>query len=79
MRQDSESGDEYIAVDRRGRPVLLNPFTNKGTAFTPEERDTLNLHGLVPPMSCTIEQQLARTYENFQSKDTNIQKFIYLA
>ncbi|MDH3253982.1 MAG: NAD-dependent malic enzyme [Acidobacteriota bacterium] len=79
MRHDPETGAEYLAVDGRGRPVLLNPFTNKGTAFTPEERDTLNLHGLLPPMSCTIEQQLARTYENFQAKNTNLERFIYLA
>ena len=79
VRQDPETGEEYIAVDGRGRPVLLNPFTNKGTSFTPEERDVLRLHGLLPPMSCEMEQQLDRTYENFQAKETNIQKFIYLA
>ena len=79
VRHEPDTGEEYIAVDRRGRPVLLNPFTNKGTAFTLDERDALNLHGLVPPMACTIEQQLARTYENFQAKSTNLERFIYLA
>jgi malic enzyme len=79
LRQDPDTGEEYIAVDGRGRPVLLNPFTNKGTSFTEEERDTLNLHGLLPPTSFTMEQQLDRTYENFQAKESNIQKFIYLA
>jgi malic enzyme len=79
VKQDSDTGAEYISVDRRGRPVLLNPFTNKGTAFSPEERDVLNLHGLVPPSTFTLEQQLSRAYENFQAKETNIQKFIYLA
>jgi len=79
VRKDPETGEEYIAVDRRGRPVLLNPFTNKGTAFAQEERNELNLHGLIPPASCSIDEQLARTYENFLSKDSNIQKFIYLA
>jgi malic enzyme len=79
VQRDRETGEEYISVDRRGRPVLLNPYTNKGTGFTTEERDALNLHGLVPPAFCTIDQQLARTYENFQAKETNLQKFIYLA
>ena len=78
-RKDPETQAEYLAVDGRGRPVLLNPFTNKGTAFTPEERDALNLHGLLPPAACSIEQQLARTYENFQAKNTNLERFIYLA
>ena len=79
VKRDPATGEPYIAVDTRGRPVLLNPFTNKGTAFTTEERDRLDLHGLLPPTCCTIEQQLDRTYENFQAKSSNLERFIYLA
>jgi malic enzyme len=79
VRQDPETGADQIVVDGRGRPVLLNHFTNKGTAFTPEERDSLNLHGLLPPKTCTMDEQLARTYENYQAKITNLERFIYLA
>jgi malic enzyme len=79
VRRDPETSAEYIAVDSRGRPLLLNPFVNKGTAFTMEERDSLNLHGLLPPTCSSIEQQLARTYENYQAKSTNLERFIYLA
>ena len=79
VTRDPATGEEYIAVNGRGRPLLLNPFTNKGTAFTAEERTGLNLHGLLPPTCFTIEQQLARTYENFQAKSTNLERFIYLA
>ncbi len=79
LRKDPDTGAEQVVVDGRGRPVLLNPFTNKGTAFTMEERDTLNLHGLLPPAYCTMEQQLVRTYENFQAKNTNLERFIFLA
>ncbi len=79
VKVDPETSEEYLSVDGRGRPVLLNPFTNKGTSFTSEERDALNLHGLLPPASCAIEQQLERTYENFLAKNTDLQRFIYLA
>ncbi|MGB5201691.1 MAG: NAD-dependent malic enzyme [Sedimenticolaceae bacterium] len=79
VRKDPDTGAEQLVVDDRGRPVLLNPFTNKGSAFTPEERDALNLHGLLPPACCTMEQQLVRTYENFQAKNTNLERFIFLA
>jgi malic enzyme len=79
VRVDPQTHEEYLSVDGRGRPVLLNPFTNKGTAFTPEERDVLHLHGLLPPASCSIEQQLVRTYENFQAKPSSLERFIYLA
>ena len=32
----------------------------------------------MPPAVCTIHQQLDRTYENFQAKTSNLEKFIYL-
>ena len=57
----------------------MDPFTNKGTAFTAQERDELDLHGLLPPAISTIEQQLERVYENFQAKPTPLEKFVYLA
>jgi malate dehydrogenase (oxaloacetate-decarboxylating) len=67
-----------MAVSQKGRGLLLNPLTNKGTAFTQRERTELDLQGLVPPAVCTIKQQLERSYENFQAKTSNIEKFIFL-
>jgi malate dehydrogenase (oxaloacetate-decarboxylating) len=79
IRVDPASGQRYMAVSQKGRALLLNPFTNKGTAFTRRERDELDLNGLVPPAVCTIQQQMDRTYENFQAKTSPIEKFIYLS
>jgi malic enzyme len=78
VRRDNGTGEEFIAVDKKGRPLLLNPFTNKGTAFTPAERDTFKLHGLLPPAVSTMAQQLDRTYTAFNAKPTDLEKFIYL-
>lgn len=78
VEQDPETGDEYIAVNAKGRPVLLNPFTNKGTAFTPLERDEFKLHGLVPAAVSTMKQQLERTYQSYLAKDTRLERYIYL-
>jgi malate dehydrogenase (oxaloacetate-decarboxylating) len=78
IKVDPATGQPYISVARKGHALLLDPRTNKGTAFTRRERDELDLHGLLPPTICTIKQQLARTYESFQSKTTNLEKFIYL-
>jgi malic enzyme len=77
IKVDPRSWQTYIAVRQKGRALLINPFTNKGTAFTTRERDELDLHGLLPPAICTIEQQLERAYENFQAKPTELEKFIY--
>jgi malate dehydrogenase (oxaloacetate-decarboxylating) len=78
IKVDSATGQRYMAVGHKGRPLLLNPFTNKGTAFTQRERDELDLHGLLPPAVCTIQQQMERTYESFRAKGSNLEKFIYL-
>jgi malate dehydrogenase (oxaloacetate-decarboxylating) len=78
IKVDAATGQRYMAVDRKGRDLQLNPFTNKGTAFSARERDELGLNGLLPPSACTIQQQMQRTYESFQQKTTNLEKFIYL-
>src|SRR5512139_1953455 len=78
IRIDPSTGQPYMAVSEKGRELLLNPVTNKGTAFTQRERDELDLRGLVPPAVCTIHQQMDRTYESFKAKTSNLEKFIYL-
>jgi malic enzyme len=79
VKTDPRTGREYLAVHHTGRPVLLNPFTNKGTGFAAEERQSLGIEGLVPPAVFTIEEQLNRVYENYEAKSTDLERFIYLA
>lgn len=79
IESDALTDSEYVAVDERGHALLLDPFTNKGTAFPAPERERLRLDGLVPPAVCTMEQQLDRVYENFRVKSTNLERYIHLA
>src|SRR5512140_3621798 len=79
VKVDPTTGQQYLSTPLKGKPLLMDPFTNKGTAFTARERDELDLHGLLPPAICTLEQQLERVYENFQNKQTPLEQFIYLA
>jgi malic enzyme len=78
-RIDPITGEEYVAVDARGRALLANPLTNKGTAFPLAERERLGLDGLVPPAVSTMAQQLERVYENFRAKETALEQYIHLA
>ena len=58
--------------------ILNNPFLNKGTAFTQEERKELGLIGLLPPYIQTIEEQAAQTYAQMQTKVNNLEKRLFL-
>ncbi len=79
IARDVVSGEEFIAAEECGDALLLNPLTNKGTAFTMAERHELGLDGLLPPVVSTMEQQLERVYENFRAKATPIERYIHLA
>jgi malate dehydrogenase (oxaloacetate-decarboxylating) len=79
IKVDPTTWQQYIASPIKGKALLLNPFTNKGTAFTARERDELDLHGLLPARVTTMEEQLDRTYENFSAKQTPLEKFIFMA
>ena len=58
--------------------ILNDPFLNKGTAFTLEERKELDLIGLLPPYIQTIEEQAAQTYAQMQTKVNNLEKRLFL-
>ena len=49
-----------------GFELLNDPFLNKGTAFTQEERQKYGLVGLLPPNIQTIEEQAEQAYVLFQ-------------
>lgn len=58
--------------------ILNDPFLNKGTAFTQEERKELDLIGLLPPYIQTIEEQVAQTYAQMQTKVNDLEKRLFL-
>lgn len=63
---------------RRGVELLHCPVHNKGTAFTPEERDQLGLRGLLPPRVSSEELQVRRVMENLRAKSTDLERYILL-
>lgn len=67
------------STPRRGADFLNHPRLNKGTAFTPAERDELGLRGLLPPKIYTIEEQEHRILQAFNAKPTALEKYIYLS
>ena len=63
---------------KHGIDLLQDPRLNKGTAFTAVERDALRLRGLLPPRVFTIEQQLDRIMENYRTKASDLERYIFM-
>ena len=72
--------DDYFigGITMRGHQILNNPFKNKGTAFTQEERQELGLVGLLPPYVQTLEEQAAQTYAHMHQKGSDLEKRLFL-
>ena len=72
--------DDYFigGITMRGHQILNDPFKNKGTAFTQEERQELGLVGLLPPYVQTLEEQAAQTYAHIHQKGSDLEKRLFL-
>ena len=75
--KSTESESQIISIT--GQRLLDDPLLNKSTAFPEAERRELGLMGLLPLHTSTIEEQLARVYENYQRKENDIERYIFLA
>lgn len=87
MSPAKRSGD-FKARTRSGREagpplegtrLLRDPFHNKESSFSAEERDRLGLRGLLPHARLTIEQQALLELERLHAKVDNLEKYIGLA
>jgi malate dehydrogenase (oxaloacetate-decarboxylating) len=61
-----------------GYELLNDPLLNKGTAFTNAERETFELHGLLPPYVATLDLQVKRRLEAFRGLGSDLEKYIFL-
>jgi malate dehydrogenase (oxaloacetate-decarboxylating) len=79
ISQPSLSQPSLVRTVRlRGMELLNNPALNKGTAFTLDERETFGLHGLLPPVVESLDDQSVRAYQAFSLKSNDLERHIYL-
>jgi len=67
-----------MVVSLTGQALLDTPLLNKGSAFNEEERREFGMLGMLPPHVSTIDEQLARAYENYKRKETELERYIFL-
>lgn len=63
---------------RDGYDLLNDPLLNKGTAFTDSERDTFGLHGLLPPLVATLDEQVSRRLQAFRQLASDFEQYVFL-
>jgi malate dehydrogenase (oxaloacetate-decarboxylating) len=83
MERESElfldaNGVPALRVKIKGSALLNSTLLNKGTAFTEDERTAFGLHGLVPPVVRTLEEQVAHAYYLFLEAPSPIAKYAFL-
>lgn len=76
--RDPHTQEEWIETTLRGKALLLSGLLNKGTAFSEEERISLELLGKLPFSIESIEEQLRRAYGQYQQYESDLQKYVYL-
>ncbi len=77
LRYDDDK-NPYLATDLPGLMLTRLPLINKSTAFTVEERRDFGLEGLFPPHVSSLEEQVKRTYTNYQHFTADLDKHVYL-
>jgi malate dehydrogenase (oxaloacetate-decarboxylating) len=77
VKKDGQ-GREYMEVFFDGIALLRLVATNKGTAFSQEERVGLSVDGLLPPQVETLEQQVNRIYHMYRRQADPISKYQFL-
>jgi malate dehydrogenase (oxaloacetate-decarboxylating) len=75
MSDDNQAKAGVVRTHLHGIELLLNSRLNKGTAFTEEERDAFGLHGLLPPVVGSLEEQRERRKRVLDGRETNFLKY----
>ena len=62
-----------------GMDYMRDPKLFKGMAFTLEERQTLGIHGLLPPRIKTQEEMAEHSLRNLRRFEDPLNKYMYMA
>ena len=72
-------GHQTVEVPLRGLALYGEPFLNKGSAFTAEERAEFDLDGVLPAAQSTMAQQVKRIHNMLDARTDPLDKYLELA
>lgn len=65
-------------MTKTGQALLNDPFLNRGTAFSQQDRQKYHLVGMLPPRVQSLAEQAQEVYSQYQEKATALEKRIFL-
>jgi malate dehydrogenase (oxaloacetate-decarboxylating) len=68
----------FMATNLHGYELLNAPLLNKGTAFTEQEREDFELHGLLPPSIATLDEQVSRRLQALRRMPDDFERYVLL-
>jgi malate dehydrogenase (oxaloacetate-decarboxylating) len=74
----NERPPQNVDTALSGYELLNDPLLNKGTAFTNDERELFDLHGLLPPDVAGLDMQVKRRLDAFRGLGGDLQKYVFL-
>jgi malate dehydrogenase (oxaloacetate-decarboxylating) len=77
-QSQSTAGEKTLQVSLSGYDLINSPRLNKGTAFSDHERDTFDLHGLLPPHIGSLDEQVDRRLQALAEQSTAFNKYAFL-
>jgi malate dehydrogenase (oxaloacetate-decarboxylating) len=73
-----EATPAVVTTALSGYELLADPQLNKGTAFSENERETFDLHGLLPPNVLTLDEQVSRRLQALRGFETDLERYAFL-
>ncbi|PNX49696.1 MAG: hypothetical protein BV457_00690 [Thermoplasmata archaeon M9B1D] len=65
--KEDENKNIMFLTSATGNDIIRAPLLNKGTAFNEDERERFGLDGLLPPRVLTLEQQVEKVYQRYNT------------
>ncbi len=78
FKYDKYGNTREIYVYASGLSLHADPFVNRGTAFTIDERQRLGLVAMLPPAVRALEDQVENSRLKVEAKESDIERFVYI-
>src|SRR5258707_8481050 len=78
LQKNPAAQPSILVTPLAGHLLLSDSLLNKGTAFSEQERDEFELHGLLPPRVATLDEQVSRRLQALRGFATDLERYSFL-